>query len=64
MSPEVGLALLETQPDCEGLLVKAGGERLRTSGWDAATSWLPAPAASDSSAGAVDPIDIPWHPRT
>jgi thiamine biosynthesis lipoprotein len=59
LSPEAGLALLESQPGCEGLLVVAGGDRLRTSGWDSATRWLPGPVADGSSAGAVAPIGTP-----
>jgi len=42
LSPEDGLALVESQPDCEGMLVVAGGDQLRTPGWDEATRWLPA----------------------
>ena len=44
LSPEQGLALVESQADCEGLLIEAGGAQRRTPGWDAATRWLPAPS--------------------
>ena len=60
LSPEVGLALVEAQPGCEGLLVVAGGDQFRTSGWDTATRWLPGPIAVGSSAGTVAPISTPW----
>jgi thiamine biosynthesis lipoprotein len=43
LTPEEGLAVVEAEPDCEGLLVESGGAQRRTSGWDAATSWLPTP---------------------
>jgi len=59
LSPEAGLALVESQSGCEGLLVVAGGAELRTSGWDVATDWLPRPAAGSSSADAVAPITSP-----
>jgi thiamine biosynthesis lipoprotein len=59
LRPEAGLALIESQPGCEGLLVVAGGGQQRTSGWDSATHWLPGPAAGRSSAGAVAPIASP-----
>jgi thiamine biosynthesis lipoprotein len=43
LTPAEGLALVESQPECEGLLVEAGGRQRRTTGFDAATRWLPAP---------------------
>ncbi len=38
-----GLALVESQTDCEALLVDASGGVWRTSGWDAAVRFEPLP---------------------
>ena len=45
LGEEAGLALLEAQPGCEGLLVLAGGRQASTRGWQAATRFEPEPPA-------------------
>jgi len=44
-----GLALLEAEPGCEGLLVRAGGRRASTRGWQAATRFEPGPPAGSAA---------------
>jgi FAD:protein FMN transferase len=41
LGERAGLALLESEPGCEGLLVEAGGRRAATRGWQAATRFEP-----------------------
>jgi thiamine biosynthesis lipoprotein len=65
LEPAVGLAVIEAQPGCEGLLVEAGGRTHTTSGWAAATRWAPgSPGSAGSSGAAVLPIHTTWPSRT
>jgi thiamine biosynthesis lipoprotein len=45
LGEEDGLALLESEPGCEGLLVLAGGRQAATRNWQAATRFEPEPSA-------------------
>jgi thiamine biosynthesis lipoprotein len=46
LGEEAGIALIDAQPDCEALLVDAGGQVWTTPGWHAAASFEPLAASS------------------
>lgn len=43
LDADAGLALVDAQPDCEGLLIEPGGELRSTPGWEAAVGFEPLP---------------------
>jgi thiamine biosynthesis lipoprotein len=47
LDAETGLALVAAQPDCEGLLIEAGGALRSTPGWEAAVRFEPLAAPGE-----------------
>lgn len=53
LGPEAGIARVEAEPGCEGLLLEPGGARHATSGFDALTAFEPIPEAPQGPAAGV-----------
>jgi thiamine biosynthesis lipoprotein len=48
LDPDVGLAVVTTQPDCEALLIEATGELHSTPGWAASVRFEPLPTGANT----------------
>ena len=59
LGPEEGIALIESWPGAEALLLDADGGAWRTRGWQDATGFEPVTAAG---AGSSAPCGVPIHP--
>jgi thiamine biosynthesis lipoprotein ApbE len=48
LEPAEGLALVDSQPGCAGLLIEADGQFRSTPGWEAAVRFEPLPASHEA----------------